>query len=97
MTPRLVETVGAKVKGRLEVMQACRTCLGCLDQFSWLPRSIFAVRFYARCQAYGGIAENRAMINAQSLDPALLSQGKADEKAELDQLGNREVLMQLFP
>lgn len=90
MTPRLVET--CRGEGQRPPGSDAS-----LSNVSWLPQSIFYVRFYARCQAYGGVAENRAMINAQSFDPALLSQGKTDEKAKLDQLGNREVLMQLFP
>ena len=37
------------------------------------------------------------MIDAEGLDPALLAQRKADEKAELDQFRNREVTMEFFP
>jgi hypothetical protein len=44
-----------------------------------------------------GIAEHGAVIDAQGFDPALLSEGERDEKSELNQLGNREVLVQFFP
>jgi ABC-type Fe3+ transport system substrate-binding protein len=44
-------------------------------------RVIFSTRWR---QAYGRIAENAAVLDAQCLDPALLPQCEADEKAELD-------------
>jgi hypothetical protein len=37
------------------------------------------------------------MNDTQRFDPALLSQGKRDEKAELNQLFGGKVLMQLLP
>jgi hypothetical protein len=46
-----------------------------------------------RREAGGGVAEHCAVIDAQGFDPALLSEGERDEKSELNQLGNREVLV----
>ncbi len=37
------------------------------------------------------------MADAQRLDPALLAERQRDKKPKLDELGNREVAMQLFP
>ena len=37
------------------------------------------------------------MSDPQRLDPALLSQGKRDKKAELNQLFGGKVLVQLLP
>jgi hypothetical protein len=47
----------------------------------------------ARRETGGGVAEHCAVIDAQGFDPALLSEGERDEKSELNQLGNREVLV----
>ena len=37
------------------------------------------------------------MTDSQRLDPALLSQGERDEKAQLNQFFGRKVPMQFFP
>jgi len=37
------------------------------------------------------------MLDAQCFDPALLTEGEADKKTELDQLIEAEVLMELCP
>ena len=37
------------------------------------------------------------MPDAERLDPPLLPQGQCDEEPELDELGNREVRVELFP
>lgn len=37
------------------------------------------------------------MVNAQSFDPTLLAKCQSDEKTELDELRNSEVLVQFFP
>jgi hypothetical protein len=50
-----------------------------------------------RREAGDGVAEHRAVIDAEGFDPALLAEGERDEKSELNQLGNREVLVQFFP
>ncbi len=41
-----------------------------------------------------GIAEYGAMVDAEGFDPALLAEGEADEKTELDQLRSRKKLVQ---
>ena len=43
------------------------------------------------------VAQHLAMTNAECLDPALLPERESDEKSELYQLGNREVLMEFRP
>jgi hypothetical protein len=45
----------------------------------------------------GGIAEHGAVIDAECFDPALLSKRQRDKKSKLNQLGDREVSVQLFP
>jgi hypothetical protein len=44
-----------------------------------------------------GIAEHGAVIDPKCFDPALLSERQRDEETKLDQLGNREVSVQLLP
>jgi hypothetical protein len=51
----------------------------------------------SRREAGGGAAEQFAVPDAERLDPPLLSQGKCDEEPKLDQLGDREVLMEPLP
>ncbi len=44
-----------------------------------------------------GIAEHGAMVDAEGFNPALLAEGEADEKTELDQLWDRKKSVQFFP
>ena len=51
-----------------------------------------------RCGETGcGIAEYGAMVDAEGFNPALLAEGEADEKTELDQLGSRKKSVQFCP
>ena len=61
--------------------------------------TLLASAFYFQSWSEPGrrIAQNLSMSNTQRFDPALLSQGKRDKKAELNQLFGGKVLMQLLP
>src|ERR1051326_2744561 len=50
-----------------------------------------------RRQACGRFCERLVMADAERLDPALLPERQRDEKAELDQLRDAEVLVQFCP
>src|ERR1041384_364216 len=50
-----------------------------------------------RRQACGRFCERLVMADAERLDPALLPERQCDEKAELDQLRDAEVLVQFCP
>ena len=52
---------------------------------------------FPRREAGFGVAEHGAVADAEGFDPALLAQGEADEKTQLDQFGIRKVLMQFRP
>lgn len=43
------------------------------------------------------IREHFSVADPERLDPALLTEGERDERAELDQLGSREVLVEACP
>ena len=65
-------------------------------------REIFRPRiglssFASRREAGRGVAEDLAVLDAEGFDPALLAQGKGDEKSQLDQLGNGEMLIEFLP
>ena len=53
--------------------------------------------FVTRRETGRGIAEHDAVIDAKGFDPALLAERQRDKKAQLDQLGDREVPMQFLP
>ena len=57
----------------------------------------FSLRLTRRRETGYGVAEHGAVVDAEGFDPALLAEGETDEKTELDQLGNGEVLMKFFP
>lgn len=65
----------------------------CERHFTLMPLS----RCCGRRQTCCRIPEDSAMLDAECFDPALLTQGEADEKAELHQLIDAEVLMELCP
>ena len=54
-------------------------------------------QLFRRRQAGCGIAEHRAVIYTEGFNPALLAEGEADEKTELDQLRSRKMSMQFCP
>lgn len=48
-------------------------------------------------QPHVGVTQNLLVADAESLDPSLLSAGQCDEESQFDQLGLREVFMELPP
>src|SRR6266576_2317791 len=66
-----------------------------LDSTNW--QDDFSLRLTRRRETGHGVAEHGAVVDAECFDPALLAEGETDEKTELDQLGNGEVLMKFFP
>ena len=48
-------------------------------------------------QPHRSVAEHGAVVDAEGFDPTLLAESEADEKAELNQLGDGEVSMEFFP
>src|SRR4051812_15953394 len=49
------------------------------------------------CEPRGVLGQHLAVPDAERLDPALLAEGQRDEEAQLHQLRDAEVLMQLRP
>jgi|RhiMetdeSRZDD1v2_1073273.scaffolds.fasta_scaffold73171_5 ABC-type Fe3+ transport system substrate-binding protein len=74
-----VEPLGAEMHPSKLKIAAIDPTVG--EELRITARVIFSTRWR---QAYGCIAENAAVLDAQCLDPALLPQCEADEKAEFD-------------
>ena len=60
----------------------------------WDLRPVSGIR---RSETGRRIAEHRAVIDAQRFYPTLLAQGEPNEKTQLDQFRNREVVIKLLP
>ncbi len=50
-----------------------------------------------RPESGGRAPEHLAVPDAERLDPSLLAQGEGDEEPELNQFGDREVLVEALP